>query len=83
MGRGFWGEDEVVRLDLRMYVGAENPRDEVRMDGRPPMNLTVEGGTSGDLATCAMLVNAIPAVLAAAPGLRTMREVPLVHLLGG
>ncbi len=82
VGRGFRGEEEVVRLDLRMYVGAENPRDEIRIDGRPPMNLVIEGGTSGDLATCAVLVNAVPVVVAAKPGVRTMREVSLVHILG-
>ena len=81
VGRGFRGEEELVRLDLRMYVGAENPRDEIRIDGRPAMNLVIEGGTSGDLATGAMLVNAIPAVVAAEPGLKNMREVPLVHFL--
>ena len=35
------------------------------------------GGIHGDIATASMTVNSIPRVIAAAPGLRTMRDMPL------
>jgi 4-hydroxy-tetrahydrodipicolinate reductase len=62
-----------------MYVGAENPRDHVLVDGHPPIDVTIAGGVAGDIATAAIVVNAIPKVLAAPPGLLTMKDIPLLH----
>jgi 4-hydroxy-tetrahydrodipicolinate reductase len=67
----------VLSLDLKMYVGADAPRDAVRVDGDPPIDLVVRGGIFGDTATVATLINGIPLVLGAAPGLRTMKDVPV------
>lgn len=69
---------ETIRLDLEMSLGAENPRDSIVIDGRPPVNLTIAGGIQGDHATAAIVVNLIPAVIKARPGLMTMRDLPLV-----
>lgn len=68
---------EKVLLDLRMYVGAEDPRDEVRIDGDPPIHNIVHGGIFGDTATVAALVNAIPLVVDARPGLRSALGMPV------
>ena len=67
----------VVFMDLQMYVGADQPEDRVIVDGDPPINLVVEGGIFGDTATVAALVNGIPQVLSAAPGLRTVADMPV------
>ncbi len=67
----------VVSLDLQMYVGADQPEDRVIVDGDPPINLVVEGGIFGDTATVAALVNGIPQVLSATPGLRTVADMPV------
>jgi 4-hydroxy-tetrahydrodipicolinate reductase len=66
---------ERVRLDLRMYMGAPEPRDEIIMDGVPPMHVVIPGATRGDLATAAMLVNCVPRIAEAEHGLRTMLEI--------
>jgi hypothetical protein len=42
--------------------------------------LEIPGGTHGDIATAAVAVNAIQAILAAPAGLRTVRELPLAFL---
>ncbi len=65
-----------------MFVGAENPRDEVVVDGDPPMHLVAHGGIFGDTATVATLVNGIPLVVDAAPGLKTVKDVPLLRAFG-
>lgn len=79
IARGFVEGREVLTLELRMYVGAPDPRDAIEIDGEPPVSMIVPGGFHGDVATAAVVVNAIPSVLRAAPGLATMSDLPLVH----
>jgi hypothetical protein len=54
---------EVVRLELTLAVGAEDPRDEVALDAEPPVRVVVPGGISGDAATAHAVVNAVPALI--------------------
>jgi 4-hydroxy-tetrahydrodipicolinate reductase len=70
---------EVLRLELRMYLGAPDPQDTIEIDGNPPVRLSIAGGLHGDVATAAMMVNAIPSVIRAVPGLASMADAPLVH----
>jgi len=77
--RGYRGGEVAISLDLQMYVGAESPRDHVLIDGAPPIDMTISGGVAGDIATAAIVVNAIPKLLAAPAGMLTMRDIPIVH----
>jgi 4-hydroxy-tetrahydrodipicolinate reductase len=77
LGQGHQGNTLRVALDLRMYVGAPEPVDEVRIHGEPAMHLRAIGGTPGDQATAAMLVNMVPRVVGAQPGLKTMLDLPV------
>jgi 4-hydroxy-tetrahydrodipicolinate reductase len=70
---------EVLRLELEMSAGVAQPRDEVVIEGQPPVHMVIEGGIHGDLATAAIVANAIPAVVAARPGLLTMADLPLLY----
>jgi hypothetical protein len=74
---GYHGDRAVLTLDLKMYVGADAPRDAVHVVGTPPIDLVVRGGIFGDTATVAALVNMVPLVLQAPPGLRTMQDLPV------
>ena len=67
----------LLSLDLKMFVGAKEPRDAVRVVGEPPVDLVVRDGIFGDTATVATLINAIPLVLHASPGLKTMMDLPV------
>jgi 4-hydroxy-tetrahydrodipicolinate reductase len=71
------GGTEVIRLVLEMYVGAPEPRDVIELRGCPGLTLQVPGGTHGDPATAAAVVNAVPLVVAAQPGLRTVADLPV------
>jgi 2,4-diaminopentanoate dehydrogenase len=73
--RVFADEREVVRLELVIAVGAEDPRDEVELDADPPVRLLIPGGISGDLATAAAIVNAASAVTELR-GLVTVLDLP-------
>ena len=69
---GFKAGRELIRLELEISAGAENPHDSVTIRGVPDMKVEVANGTSGDLATASALVNAIPQVVNAQPGLAAM-----------
>ena len=74
---GYVGGNSLLSLDLKMFAGAKEPRDAVHVVGDPPVDLVVRGGIFGDTATVAVLVNAIPLVLHASPGLKTMMDLPV------
>ena len=76
--RGYGRRDgqTVVELDLQMYVGASDPRDEIFLAGDPPVHLLFEGGIFGDSATAAIVVNSARQVVEARPGLLTILDVP-------
>jgi 2,4-diaminopentanoate dehydrogenase len=63
-----------IKLDLQMYLDAPLPHDAIVIKGRPDLNLVLNGGVAGDDATVASLINIVPRLLAAAPGVRLMTE---------
>jgi hypothetical protein len=81
VGRGWTGTEETITLDLTMAVGTPNPRDQVTLQSTPPVKLTFEGGIAGDQATAAILVNNLPQVIAARPGLLTVLDLPIPRLV--
>jgi 4-hydroxy-tetrahydrodipicolinate reductase len=67
-----------VRLELRMYVGAEDvAADRVIVKGVPDIEMEIKGGVHGDRATAAMVVNALPRVQEAKPGVLTMDDIAI------
>lgn len=79
--RGYRKGELAVNLDLQVYVGAEAPRDHILIDADPPVDVTIAGGISGETAAAAVLVNALPRLLAGPPGLLTVKDLPLPHAL--
>lgn len=73
---------DVVTLVVQMSVGVEQPRDEITIDGDPPLHLVIPGGVQGDMATAAVVVNCIAPVVAHPPGLITMLDVSPLRSLG-
>ena len=80
IARGTAAGKEKLIMELKMYVGAKNSADTIELEGEPRLTLTIPGGTHGDIATAAVVVNAIPIILAAPAGLRTSRDLPLTFL---
>ena len=74
---GLSGGREAIRLEMHAYVGADD-HDVIRIEAVPPINLEIRPGVHGDEATAAMVVNAIPLVLRAPPGLITMSRLPAI-----
>lgn len=76
--RGLIGRREAILLELRMELGAEESYDDIEIDGTPPVSMRIAGGIHGDLATAAIVVNSLPLLVSARPGLLTMMDMPVV-----
>jgi 4-hydroxy-tetrahydrodipicolinate reductase len=74
---GLAGGEAKIKLDLQMYLDAPNPHDAIVIKGRPELNAVLNGGVAGDDATVAALINLVPRLLAAPPGVRLMTELPV------
>ena len=79
---GCHGGRERIRLTLKIYLGAANPVDRVQVHGTPPIDMMIKNGIFGDTATVGSLINAIPQVLHAAPGLHTVSSLRVPRAFG-
>ena len=77
IARGISEGQELIFMELQMYVGAKDPADTVELQGHPNISLVIPGGSHGDIATASVAVNSIPAILEAQSGLRTSRDLAL------
>ena len=82
-GAGYRHGTAVIQLHFEAYLGAPESYDSVVIEGNPKLTLKIPGGVPGDIATASIVVNSIPKVLAASPGLQTMRSLPLPSYFGG
>jgi 2,4-diaminopentanoate dehydrogenase len=82
-GVGYRGGEAVIRLHMEAYLGAPETYDSIEIDGSPPLSMKLTGGIHGDVATASIVVNSIPHVLKAPPGLHTMRHMPLPSFFAG
>jgi 4-hydroxy-tetrahydrodipicolinate reductase len=78
VGIGLRNSEEVIRLDFEASIGSEESYDAVYITGTPNLETVIKGGIHGDLATAAIVVNTIPHIVEAPPGLLTMKDIPLV-----
>lgn len=76
-GIGYRKGKPLITLHMEAYLGAPESYEAVRVAGTPPISMKIAGGIHGDIATASMVVNAIPKVIQARPGLRTMRDMVL------
>ena len=75
--RGIKNSKDVITLDFQAYIGAKQEYDSIVIDGVPPVHQKISPCVHGDLATVAMIVNAIPKLINAPPGLLTMKDLPV------
>jgi 4-hydroxy-tetrahydrodipicolinate reductase len=75
--RAYHGDREVIALVFRAAIGEPEPRDHIRVDGDPEIDLVIRNGLHGDVATSAVVLNSIRSLLAAPPGLHTMTTIAM------
>ncbi|MFN2187096.1 MAG: dihydrodipicolinate reductase, partial [Anaerolineae bacterium] len=77
VARGYTDEGEFMTLTFMAALDAGDDGDTIAITGKPNLEVKLKG-TNGDLATVAIAVNAVKRVREAAPGLVTMRDLPIV-----
>ena len=77
VARGYTEEGEFMTLTFIAALDAGEDGDTIKITGKPDLEVKLKG-TNGDIATVAMAVNAVRRVKQAAPGLLTMRDLPVV-----
>jgi 4-hydroxy-tetrahydrodipicolinate reductase len=82
-GVGYRKGEPVIRLHMEAYLGAPESYDSVDIEGSPRLSMKIAGGIHGDVATASIVVNSIPHVIGAEPGLHTMRDLPLPSFFAG
>jgi len=78
IGKGYVQGEEKITLLFRAAIGEKNPRDTIEIKGIPEITSSIAGGINGDVATCAIIVNAIKSIIDASPGLKTMTDISLI-----
>jgi 4-hydroxy-tetrahydrodipicolinate reductase len=76
-GVGYRDGRPVIRLHMEAYLGAPESYEAIEIAGHPNLRMRIPGGVHGDIATASVVVNSIPKVLAAPPGLHTMLTLPI------
>lgn len=82
-GYGYSKGEQLITLHMEAYLGSPETYDSVDIEGTPSLSMKVAGGFHGDIATASIAVNSIPKVMGAAPGLQTMRTLPIPSFFGG
>jgi 4-hydroxy-tetrahydrodipicolinate reductase len=77
-GKGIIDDEEKITLYFKAAVGEEKSYDKIEIFGVPSFTSVIEGGIHGDVATSAIVVNAILAILKVTPGLKTMLEMSVL-----
>jgi 2,4-diaminopentanoate dehydrogenase len=75
--RGLAGGRPLIELEFSAYVGSEEEYDQVEIQGTPRVNCRISPCVHGDHGTVAMLVNMVPKVVNAPPGLLSMKDIQL------
>ena len=79
VARAYTEEGEFLTLTFVAALDEGDSGDTIKITGRPDLEVKVKGA-NGDVATVAIAVNAIRRVREAAPGLVTMRDLPIVTI---
>jgi hypothetical protein len=82
-GIGYRDGKPAIVLHMEAYLGAPESYDSVEITGSPAIRSKIAGGVHGDIATASIVVNSLPKILEVAPGLHTMRDMPIPSFFGG
>ena len=67
----------IIILDFIAFASEHEEFDSVTIEGNPDIHQKIIGGIHGDVGTAAIVVNLIPILIDAKPGLLTMKDLPI------
>lgn len=71
---GIMNGRRVISLIFKAYIGALEEYDSITIEGTPIIRERISPCVHGDAGTAAIIVNSIPKVISAPPGLKTMKD---------
>ena len=77
IGRAYSEDQLVISLIFQATVGEKESYDEIIIKGEPNIQSKIKGGVNGDIATSAVIINTVPQIIKASPGLKTMGDIAL------
>lgn len=80
---GILGNKQLVTLAFKAYIGASEEYDSITIEGTPTIYQKITPCIHGDAGTAAIIVNMIPKVVNAQPGLKTMKDMPVPSAILG
>ncbi len=80
VAHGYRGREAVIAMEFTAHAGVGEEYDEVVIRGEPDIHQRILGGVHGDTGTLAMVINAIPRIVQAPPGLRTLLDLTLPRI---
>lgn len=80
---GYVDGKEVISLDFKAAIDLNRSYDKVEIKGEPGFSSLIEGGVNGDIATSAIVVNAVRSIVRSEAGLKTMLDIPVPSYYGG
>ena len=60
----------MISLIFQATVGEKESYDEIIIKGEPNIQSKIKGGVNGDIATSAVIINTVPQIIKASPGLK-------------
>ena len=82
-GIGYRNGEPVIELHMEAYLGAPESYEMTRISGSPDLEMRINGGLPGDIATAAVVVNTLPKIASAPAGFHTMLSLPLPSFFRG
>jgi 2,4-diaminopentanoate dehydrogenase len=77
---GYLDDEVKITLNFTAAIDQANPKDEVIINGDPSYTIHIDPPVNGDVATAAVTVNSISALLSAEPGLRVMSDLSAISV---
>jgi 4-hydroxy-tetrahydrodipicolinate reductase len=78
IAKGMMKRKPVITLNFQAFIGAKEEYDAITINGVPPIHEKISPCVHGDYGTTAVIVNSIPRVMNAPPGLATMKDLPVI-----
>lgn len=77
IAQGIKNGNPIIILEFISNAMVDEEYDSVLIEGSPNLHEKIVGGVHGDIGTVSMIINMIPKVINAAPGLVTMKDLPV------